>query len=48
VLPPDVNWARWERHTDMLRCAYDGATATLKQAAERADSGLAAIRSALS
>jgi len=43
ALPADLQWSRWERHTDLFMCAYRGAAAVLRQGLERGDECLAAI-----
>jgi len=47
MLPADFQWTRWERHTEALTCAYQGAGLALRQQMENGDSRLSAIIGAL-
>jgi len=47
MLPADFQWTRWERHTEVLTCAYQGAGLALRQQMENGDSRLSAIIEAL-
>jgi NTE family protein len=42
-LPPDVHWFSWERHTEVLMCAYEDAAATLRTGLAEADPAVLAV-----
>ncbi len=42
-LPPDLQWTRWERHSEVFMGAYHAAAATLRQAMAEADPRLVSI-----
>jgi hypothetical protein len=45
-LAPDVHWFSWERHTEVLTCAYRDAAATLRAGLAQADPRVLAVLSA--